>query len=64
MAVRKWGREAWKPWLLSLLVDYLANQLSLSQKQVNPDEAEELARRKMTWFLYLVRSPFYEKVTW
>jgi hypothetical protein len=63
-AVRKYGRQSWRPWLLSFLVDYLSNKLSTLQSKRNVDEAEELARRKMAWFLYLIRSPFYDNILW
>lgn len=60
----KFGRKAWIPWIISLVIDLLSNKLSKGQKKTNTDEAEELTRRKLLWIFYLIRPPFFEKIIW
>merc|ERR1711982_56616 len=48
----KFGRKAWIPWIISLVIDLLSNKLSKGQKKTNTDEAEELTRRKLLWIFY------------
>jgi len=40
----------------------LSNKLSNSNNNLNQDEQTELSRRKLLWFLYLVRPPFFENI--
>ncbi|KAK9696803.1 hypothetical protein K7432_012270 [Basidiobolus ranarum] len=68
--VRKYGNQSWKPWVLSLLLEY-ASQNSTQhhwdthggKRATSSLEQEEHKRRQWLMLFYLLRNPFYEKFT-
>jgi hypothetical protein len=69
LALRKWGKTDWKPWMLSLAVELTALAGSIRFKQednmeyaddATPVEKQEWKRRKMMLLYYLLRNPAYE----
>jgi peroxin-16 len=69
LALRKWGKTDWKPWMLSLAVELTALAGSIRFKQggsleyedeATPVEKQEWKRRKMLLLYYLLRNPAYE----
>jgi peroxin-16 len=67
MAIRRYGLGAWRPWLISLAVEFMAYQATIKRNESNgfPSnlEKDEYSRRKRLFFLYLLRSPFYYRYT-
>lgn len=71
LAILKYGRLSWKPWLLSLAIE-LISQATVRQAfepadggrtKMTPLEREEYARRmKLLWF-NLLRGAFYIHIT-
>ncbi|KAL4188138.1 hypothetical protein AMTRI_Chr09g22410 [Amborella trichopoda] len=65
--IRKHGVRSWKPWMLSLAVDFAAmGILSFvtnggKHHILSSEETNELKRRKLLWALYLLRDPFFSK---
>ena len=64
MARAKFGVKSWKPFLVSLSCD-LFSQVCHGDKKaaVSRTEKAELYRRRTLMFIYLLRSPFYDKYT-
>ena len=58
-AVRRLGRRAWTPWLLSLALD-AASLAVLQQVPCNAEEQEELRRRRAAMALHLLFTPAWE----
>ncbi|KAJ1981043.1 hypothetical protein H4R33_005329 [Dimargaris cristalligena] len=70
-AIRKWGRRAWLPWVISLAIESLSRLLSVSSSRKRSTgvslgsslELTELSRRLWLFLYYFLRSPFYERFT-
>eukprot|EP00041_Stephanoeca_diplocostata_P031295 m.972768 g.972768 ORF g.972768 m.972768 type:complete len:374 (-) comp23930_c0_seq32:1654-2775(-) len=58
-----WGRSSWSAWLLSLLTEAVGVWSLRGQQGFSAAETEEVNRRRISLFLYLLRSPFYSKYT-
>ncbi|KAI9283560.1 peroxisome membrane protein [Umbelopsis sp. AD052] len=69
LAVRKFGSQSWKAWIMSLVVDLTSRGLmhsafsSRKDGQMTPLEADEYGRRAYLLLYYLLRGPFYEHFT-
>ncbi|KAJ1963040.1 D-lactate ferricytochrome c oxidoreductase [Dipsacomyces acuminosporus] len=74
ITMRKMGRNAWKPWALSLLVELVSRQMIRTDLYSGKDSAgtaaaertvekEELSRRKWLLLYYFLRSPFFDRFT-
>ncbi|XP_077516980.1 peroxisomal biogenesis factor 16 [Amblyomma americanum] len=58
------GRSSWTPWLMAAGLDVASLQvLSRTRASMQPRERLELSRRLLQLTLYLVRSPFYERLS-
>ncbi|KAM7306122.1 peroxisomal membrane protein PEX16 [Ixodes scapularis] len=58
------GRASWGPWALAAALDLASLQvLARARPSLQPRERVELSRRFLHLVLYLVRSPFYKRVT-
>ncbi|KAG8230281.1 hypothetical protein J437_LFUL009454 [Ladona fulva] len=55
----------WKPWLLSLGIDLISLKLNHYGRRNNMsnEERKELSRRTIALVLYLLRSPYYERIS-
>ncbi|XP_050033771.2 peroxisomal membrane protein PEX16 [Dermacentor andersoni] len=63
-AVGLCGRSSWTPWLMAAGLDVASLQvLSRTRATLQPRERLELSRRLLQLTLYLVRSPFYERIS-
>ncbi|OMO78693.1 Peroxisome membrane protein, Pex16 [Corchorus capsularis] len=72
--IRRYGLRSWKPWFISLAVDFIGvgfiSHVMQSGKggreqrfNLSASEKDEVKRRKLLWALYLMREPFFEKYT-
>lgn len=60
------GQKNWMPWSVSFIIDLVSLRLfSEEAKNVNftKEEREELCRRRISLLLYILRSPFYDKIS-
>lgn len=58
------GERSWKPWLLSCLADVTSLSLHMqSNARLTALEKTEISRRFMLMLFYLLRSPFYDRLT-
>ncbi|CAN7999005.1 unnamed protein product [Ixodes hexagonus] len=58
------GRASWAPWALAAALDLASLQvLAKARPSLQPRERVELSRRFLHLVLYLMRSPFYKRVT-
>lgn len=63
----KFGSKAWRPYILSLVLDAASLQMFRKVRNqkvgsaLSPRQKVELSRREVALLLYLLRSPFYEK---
>jgi len=58
------SQKHWPPWILSLIIDVASlNVFTRCAKKAlfSKEEEEELVRRRLSLFLYILRSPFYDK---
>lgn len=63
-AVGLCGRSSWTPWIMAAGLDVASLQvLSRTRASLGPRERLELSRRLLQLCLYLVRSPFYERLS-
>lgn len=63
-AVGLCGRSSWTPWLMAAGLDVASLQvLSRTRASLQPRERLELSRRLLQLTLYVVRSPFYERIS-
>ncbi|KAJ3128002.1 Peroxisomal membrane protein pex16 [Nowakowskiella sp. JEL0407] len=62
LAIKKYGKESWKPWVLSLGLE-LSSFAAMWNKPISALEKDEYKRRVLLIFLYLVRNPFYQQFT-
>jgi len=61
-AMKCFGTSSWLPWLISLSMD--ASSLKLFEPvRLNHDEKEEINRRQLMLLMYLLRSPFYDRIS-
>ncbi|KAI9488907.1 peroxisome membrane protein [Zychaea mexicana] len=71
LAVLKYGRMSWKPWLLSLAVELLSQAMVRQafeqphggRSKMMPLEKQEYARRLQLLWLNLLRGAFYMRIT-
>ncbi|KAJ2958055.1 hypothetical protein NQZ79_g6289 [Umbelopsis isabellina] len=69
VAVRKYGFQSWKAWLLSLSVDLLSRGMlgnhyaHRKEGSMTALEADEYGRRAFLLLYYLLRGPFYQHFT-
>jgi len=54
------GEESWKPWFISLTIEYISWQRLKSSKNLTAQQRLVLSKRALNMALYLVRSPFFE----
>ncbi|XP_020706267.2 peroxisomal membrane protein PEX16 [Athalia rosae] len=57
------GRNHWKPWFISLILDLTSLNMYNSETKAVPvqkEEFEEISRRQVALLLYILRSPFYD----
>uniref|UniRef100_T1IXV4 Peroxisomal membrane protein PEX16 n=1 Tax=Strigamia maritima TaxID=126957 RepID=T1IXV4_STRMM len=55
------GRQSWMPWLSSLSMDVCSIYVAGQSQSIRPAEMKELNHRTLELFVYLFRSPFYNK---
>lgn len=60
-AIASFGQKSWLPWLTAFGMDTASLKLFGSWKQMHFRERVELNRRTLMLFLYILRSPAYEK---
>nr|CAG8529790.1 15076_t:CDS:10 [Entrophospora candida] len=71
LTLRKYGNKSWKPWLLSIIIEvytriltnYFHKKISDGSHRLTSVEKDEEKRRIKQLFLYILRGPFYEKIT-
>ncbi|OZJ04758.1 hypothetical protein BZG36_01830 [Bifiguratus adelaidae] len=73
LAIQKYGRHSWNPWLLSLAVEMASRELIKqyfasggkdgSRIAMTELESGEQSYRKWLFIYYLLRAPFYERYT-
>lgn len=57
-------QQLWKAWILTLVMEVASLQcLSGAVSRDNPQSQQELSRRRMKLFLYLLRSPMWDRTT-
>ncbi|KAI7867420.1 peroxisome membrane protein [Spinellus fusiger] len=61
LAILRFGRRAWSPWVLSLVVEVLS--LALAKKHLLPLEKDEMAKRHHAVGYNLLRGAFYANIT-
>eukprot|EP00854_Cymbomonas_tetramitiformis_P007684 gene7684-9147_t len=64
LALRRWGRTAWTPWIISLAID--SASISLYRrcgKELTKEQKEEMWRRQVLMAYYSLRSPCFELCT-
>ncbi|XP_029346854.1 peroxisomal membrane protein PEX16-like [Acyrthosiphon pisum] len=54
------GEKSWKPWLISITIEYISLQRLKSFKNLTPQQRLVLSKRSLNLVMYLVRSPFFE----
>ncbi|CAG8668431.1 10362_t:CDS:2, partial [Paraglomus occultum] len=72
LAIRKWGNRAWRPWIISLIIELLSRYIAYyyyttripgGHRWLSTLEKEEQMRRLRQLWYYLLRGPLYEKFT-
>ncbi|KAG0748275.1 hypothetical protein G6F57_003731 [Rhizopus arrhizus] len=64
LALLKYGRRSWKPWLVSLMIELLSNAaLKKGYMKMMPLEKQEYERRLKLLFFNLMRGVFYLRIT-
>lgn len=70
LAILLWGRRSWKPWLLSLVIDGVANEAvqrgytgADGRSTMMPLEKSEYRRRVKSLAFYLLKGAFYARIT-
>ncbi|KAJ2661929.1 hypothetical protein IWW48_002160 [Coemansia sp. RSA 1200] len=71
IGIRRLGKNDWRPWALSLLVELASRQMIRTDLHAASDresprrtvEKDELSRRKWLFVYYLLRSPFFDRFT-
>ncbi|ELU06800.1 hypothetical protein CAPTEDRAFT_152987 [Capitella teleta] len=56
------SQQSWRPWMLAAGVDLTSMCLVGSPEKFNAQERKELKRRTYMMLLYMLRSPFYDKI--
>ncbi|RZC41981.1 peroxisomal membrane protein PEX16, partial [Asbolus verrucosus] len=64
-SVACFGNNSWKPWMVSLIMDFTSLQLYRSCKRtkvnsLTPKQKLQLSKRTVILVMYLLRSPFYD----
>ncbi|XP_026822956.1 peroxisomal membrane protein PEX16 [Rhopalosiphum maidis] len=54
------GEQSWKPWLISITIEYISLQRLKSLKNLSPQQRLVLSKRSLNLAMYIVRSPFFE----
>ncbi|VVC36664.1 Hypothetical protein CINCED_3A007593 [Cinara cedri] len=54
------GERSWKPWFISLTIEYISLQRLKSSKSLTAQQRLVLSKRTLNLVMYLVRSPFFE----
>lgn len=64
---RRWRKtHPWAPFLASLVIDFIGHKCTMQgvdERSLNWVQRQELGRRKLLWFLYLLRSPLFDAST-
>ena len=68
VAIRKYGLTSYRPYLISLVLDFLAYQMrkyhfNPSRKTQTQLEKNETSRRGFLLLYYILRGPFYQQYT-
>jgi len=60
LAIIKYGKSSWKPWVISLAVEALSRGLAhYSKQQASSTEVEEYNKRNLLFVYYLLREPLF-----
>lgn len=63
MTLRIYGRESWKPYIMSFVIDFLRMLFEINFRFTSKCQKEEFKYRNSTALLnYLMRNPFYARV--
>ncbi|CAH1736091.1 peroxisomal membrane protein PEX16-like [Aphis gossypii] len=54
------GQKSWKPWLISITIEYISLQRLKSIENLTPQQRLVLSKRSLNLAMYMVRSPFFE----
>ncbi|XP_050427843.1 peroxisomal membrane protein PEX16 [Adelges cooleyi] len=54
------GGKSWKPWIISLTIEYISLQRLKSSKNLTHQQRLVLSKRMLSLAMYLMRSPFFE----
>merc|ERR1712228_558706 len=60
-AFLKFGKNAWTPFVISLICDIYSQMMHFSNSIVTIRQKTELFRRRKYWILYLLRPPFFNQ---
>ena len=64
MMIITYGKNKWKPWIYSIIIETYCYYLFKKNKKMNKEEGEEGTRRALAFFYYFIRSPFFDKILW
>ncbi|XP_025425070.1 peroxisomal membrane protein PEX16 [Sipha flava] len=54
------GEKSWKPWFISLTIEYISLQRLKSSQSLTPQQRLVMSKRALNLAMYIVRSPFFE----
>lgn len=63
LSTYKYGLSSWKPWLFSVIMDTSSLLLMGNTQKYTVSEKAELKRRVILLMCYVLRSPFYDRVS-
>lgn len=70
MAILKWGKRSWRPWIMSLAIELLSQaalkagySAASGRTRMMPLEKDEFHRRRRLLLLNVMRGIFYLKIT-
>lgn len=64
MMIITYGKNRWRPWIVSLIIELYSFYLFTKNKKLNAEEKDEKNRRLVQMLYYLARSPCFETVFW